>query len=206
MSESLGRGQTSIVFECGEEIAEAISISLTQPSGSQSRWVFRVRVRTDEGLSLLGQFTTNPPSTGIPTRIVALATCPGAREWQVDVTPAPGVEGAPAAPDDSSVSLAVGKTSPMAPAGVQRVNERPKYYSGVAGTVQLLPGEELIGWSAWDAGAGATVTLPDVPLSGAIPLPPAGVVEGGLGGLLQGPSRIVFAGTGGYLVEVALSA
>ena len=206
MAERLGRGLTSIVFDAGEEIAEGLSISLTQPGGSASRWVFRVRVRTDEGISLLGQFTTTPPSTGIPSRVVAVATCPGVREWEVDVSPAPGVEGAPFSPDDSSVSLAVGKPSPAAPTGVQRVNERPKYYSGVSGTVQLLPGEVLIGWSAWDAGAGATVTLPDEASGTAIPLPPSGTGDGGMGGLLQGPTRIAFAGTGGYLVEVAESA
>jgi hypothetical protein len=163
-------------------------------------------VQTDEGISLLGQFSTNPPTTGSPTRIVAIATCPGVRKWLVDVNPAPPIEGVEAVPDDSSVSLAQGSCTPTSPAGVQRVNERPKYYSGVAGTVQLLPGEVLSGWSAWDAGAGATVTLPDEVSGAAIPLPPTGTGEGGMAGLLQGPSRIVFTGTGGYLVEVAESA
>lgn len=199
------RGLTSIVFEAGGQIAEGLTISLTQPGKSTSRWVFRVRVRTDEGEFLLGQFSTNPPSTGIPSRVVAQASCPGAREWTVDVTPAQAVEGLVAVPDDSAVSLAVG-LSTVSPAGVQRVNERPKYYSGVSGTVQLLPGETLIGWSAWDAGAGATVTLPDEDIGAAIPLPTFGTGNGGMGGLLQGPSRLVFAGTGGYLVEVAESA
>lgn len=206
MSVTLKKGQTSAVLEAGDQIAEGLSISLTQPSGSTSRWVFRVRIRTDEGISLLGQFSTNPPTTGANTRMVAIATCPGVRQWMVDISPAPAIEDVVNVPDNSSVSLAQGCCSPTSPAGVQRVNERPKYYSGVSGTVQLLPGEVLIGWSAWDAGAGATVTLPDENMGTAIILPPAGVVEGGMGGLLQGPSRIVFAGTGGYFVEVAESA
>lgn len=201
----LNRDITSIVFDAGGQVAEGIAITLTQPRLSTSRWTFRVRVRTDEGTFLLGQFSTNPPSTGVPSRMVAQASCPGAREWMVDVTPAKPVEGLVATPDDSSVTLAIGN-SVVSPAGVQRVNERPKYYSGVSGTVQILPGETLIGWSAWDAGAVATVTLPDEATATAIPLPPAGVGSGGMGGLLQGPSRIVFAGTGGYLVEVAESA
>jgi hypothetical protein len=199
------RGLTSIVFEAGEQIAEGLTISLTQPGKSTSRWVFRVRVRTDEGEFLLGQFSTNPPTTGIPSRVVAQASCPGAREWVVDVTPAPPVEGLVAVPDDSSVDLAIGHST-VSPAGVQRVNERPKYYSGVSGTVQLLPGEVMTGWTAWDAGAGATVTLPDEDAGTAIPLPPSGAADGSMSGLLQGPSRVVFAGTGGYLVEVAESA
>jgi hypothetical protein len=208
MSVILSKTQVEATLDIGSQVAEGLSISLTQPAKSTSRWLFRVRVQTDEGISVLGSFMTAPPVSPSPqTRIVAIASCPGVRRWHVDIQPAPSIEGLPATPDNSSVSLAAGCCSQGDTGGVQRVNERPKYYAGVNnGDVQVLPGEEVVSWSAWAIGAGATVQIVDVDTTNQIFLPPAGSVEGGIAGLIKGPALFRFVGTGGFLVEVAVSA
>lgn len=182
---------------------------LSQPSDSSARWSFRVRVRTDEGLFQVGHFTSCPPRNGSPkTRCVAIAVCPGAREWTVDIRPAPVVEGLEAIPDNSAVALGASCCAPTAEPGLIRVSERPKAYTGTDGLVTLLPGEVLISWAAWAVGAGATLIISggglDAPHT--INLPTAGTAGGTFGELVEGPATLLFAGTGGYTVEVAESA
>jgi hypothetical protein len=186
------------------ERGEGLTIFLSQPPGSTARYTFRVRARTDQGLCEVGTFTSCPPRNGSAlTRAIAMAACPGVREWTVDISPAPAVVGLVADPDESSMWLSAGCCAGIV--GVERISERAKYYTGAAGVVTLLPGEEVVAFSTSASGAGATVIV-SAPDNGPIPVPVGGGVQGTFGGLLKGPATLTFAGTDSYLVEVAESA
>ena len=68
-------------------VGDSLSIHLTQQADSDNAWTFLVDVHLAQGKFRLGQFTTLTPSSGEPaSRAVALATCPGAIGWSVQVT------------------------------------------------------------------------------------------------------------------------
>ena len=130
-----------------------LSIAVSQKPGGTARWQFSVRAKTDEGTFHVGEcIVTPPPRTVRGARVVAIATCPGAKDWTVLATLASGE------PDDALLSLAVGAQGGGGP-GLVRVGERFKYYSGACGAVSILPGETVIGWSAWALVVGATVAI-----------------------------------------------
>lgn len=193
-----------------DQVADGCTIWLSQAS-TGARYLFVVKVRVGEGIFELGRFYTAPPADGslgigsAKSRAVAIASCPGAREWMVEVQAALGFEGeVDAAASQDAVVLSIGCCSAVSPAGVQRVNERPKYYSGESGTVDVLPGEVVTGWTAWAPDDAGLVNYSD-PEGTQIIIPPSGVVSGGTAGIV-GPAQINFDGTGGYYVEVLQSA
>ena len=66
----------------------SLAISWGQPASSAAAWKLDVYVRTDEGKVYVGTVFPLPPAAGpafTPSRIVAEATVPGAREWLVEV-------------------------------------------------------------------------------------------------------------------------
>jgi len=210
--------EASLVPLDPNEFAESLSVTLTQPSGSTSRWDFRVRCRTDEGITMVGRFQTAPPRLGsVHTRVVAMAFCPGAREWLVDVVPgmvSSDTGFVPTEPDNSSMSLAQGTTSGQL-AGVQRVGERFRLKGGTgvapapAGSLFVHSGETLLSWKAWATAAGETVQIATgiEPVTVTIPIPPGGEVIGGGSPLWVGPALLVFsAGVGAWMAEIAESA
>ncbi len=180
-----------------------LSIAFSQVQGSSARWRCSVRAKTANGTFEVGRFTVCPPTTNLRSRIVAIASCPGATHWTVLVELASG--SAPGNEQHGKISLSVGPMGGGGP-GVSRVGERPKYYSGAAAAAVAIPaGETVVGWSAFSSGAGATVTIGS---GSAIPIPSSGGVAGGSGGLIEGPVTFTFAGANlaGYLIEVAESA
>lgn len=62
---------------------DSISIGMHEPANVANVWRIVVHVTTDEGFFRLGEFTTTP---GTPSRMVAIASCPGARGWTIDAT------------------------------------------------------------------------------------------------------------------------
>lgn len=202
------RGGLSIYLGQGEHTVAGDAVP------DQTRWHFEVWADIGDGLLFVGKFDTAPP-TAPPgnsprTRLVATAAVPGAFSFTVRVTPAAGD------PDSNAhyageVSLSAGDPGGQLP-GVQRVGERPGYVAGGGGgVVTLQAGQRLLAWSAFSTGAGATVqidrlfpTIAGQPIS----IPPGGAVQGGDGGLYEGPLQLTFAGgaMGGYLVEYAESA
>lgn len=183
-----------------------LTIFFSQNSETQAHWRFTVKARTDEGLFNLGTFctslpanTTGPANRTTPGRVVAIANCPGAKDWTVSVTRAEAVLDSDP-PDWPEVSLAVGES--IGPPGLVRVAERYTHYSGVAGAVALLPGDRVVGWSAIAGGGGGTLTIDALP---AIVIPANATAAGSTGGNLEGPATMTFAGTIAYLVEIARS-
>lgn len=177
-----------------------LSIALSQPKGSTAKWQFSVRAQTDEGLFQVGSFITSPPPLGVQlSRVVAVASLPGAIEWTCFVDLVDGDQ------DGAMVSLAVGCCCSNTP-GVVRVSERYKHYTGsAAGAVNVEAGETVIAWSAACVAVGCSVTIDSLP---AIVIPNGGSIAANPAGTIEGPVTFTFTGAGisAYLVEVALSA
>lgn len=77
-----------VVLECSPDlIGDSLSIHLTQAAGSAAVWIVRVEVHVAQGKYRLGNFTTISPAAGAtPSRTIALATCPGAIGWSLQVS------------------------------------------------------------------------------------------------------------------------
>ncbi len=202
MGQKLNRGTTEVGVTDPDGLG-GLAIRLSQPakingSDSTARYRFEVYAETKEGNYLVGSFATCPPGRQ-PTRVVAMANCPGAKNWKIVATLVRGTSY-----DGAELSLAVGTPAGELP-GLSRVSERFKYYTGtVPGAVNILEGETVLGWTALASGGASTVTIGS---GGAIPVPSGGSMSGGGGGLIEGPITFTFgANTSGYLIEVAESA
>jgi hypothetical protein len=202
--QQLVKGLNQVSIE-DSECRGGLAIYLGQGSGDTTRWAFEVWAQTGDGLLLVGKFATCPSHDGSPrTRLVATAAIPGAVSFTVKVRPAKQ-DAAASIKWAGSVYLSVGEPGGQLP-GVLRVGERPKYYAGSAAALLQLPaGERVVAWSAFSTGAVASVVING---GDTITIPPSGGVQGGDGGLLEGPLQFAFLGAnfGGYLVEVAESA
>jgi hypothetical protein len=156
-------GSTSLYLD-DSNAGEGLSIYLSQSSDAQARWNFEVYAKLDSGENYyVGQFdTTNPGGTtppGKPTRLVAIAVCPGATSWSVIVTPSVGAQAAPN--EVANVTLSSSKCC-TAPAGLQRVGERYSYRAGVAvGAVPFIvtPGRVITRITALGVAPGGSVQL-----------------------------------------------
>ncbi len=214
--ELLTRGPVQLTVE-DADCKGGLAIALTQTRlGADlltSRYRVEVRAKTDDGMFIVGAFSTAPPDATSPTtRVVAMASCPGALAWVLYVRPY-NLDAED--PDDfgdvsGSINAFAGEPGGQLP-GVVRVSERPKYYAGTAaGAVAIPPGERVTSWTAYSTGAGATVTYGPPGAPGAtIPIPPAGGLSGGGSGAVEeGPLVFTFAGAnfGGYLIETLESA
>lgn len=205
MAQTLSKTVETCVIE-DADCRGGLAIYLSQQSETdRTRWDFEVWANSGDGLIWVGQFTTCPAQSGSPkTRLVATAAVPGAFSFQVLVRPAARY-GSEVQEYSGEVMLSAGDPGGQLP-GVQRVNERAKYYAGNAAAVLQIPaGERIVSWSAFSTGAVASVAING---GDVIPIPPsAGVSGGGSGGLLEGPATFAFAGAnfGGYLIETAES-
>lgn len=200
----LVKGLNQVSIE-DSECRGGLAIYLGQGSGDTTRWAFEVWAQTGDGLLLVGKFATCPSQDGSPrTRLVATAAIPGAVSFTVKVRPAKQ-DAAASIKWAGSVYLSVGDPGGQLP-GVQRVNERPKYYANnAAGILQIPAGERVVAWSAFSTGPVASVVING---GDSIPIPDSASVAGGDDGLFEGPLQFAFNGAdfGGYLVEVAESA
>ena len=196
MSQQLAKAGTQATIS-DKDGRGGLSIALTQPRDSDARWKFSVRASTDEVTIEIGEFITCPPSNSKLSRFVAIANCPGARDWTIIANLIGGTD------DKAVLSMAVGLMT-SAP-GLSRIAERYKQYEDVmAGTVNILAGETVVGWTAFAGAAGGTVTIGT---NGAIAVPANGSATGGGAGLIEGPITITFGGDiTGYFIEVAESA
>ncbi len=205
MGQQLIKGPQQITIEDSEGRG-GLSIFLGQSNGDITRWRFEVWASVGDGLLLVGRFTTCAPHDNSPrTRLVATAAVPGAQSYTLRVKPAKPVAGETWL-YKGEVFASVGDPGGQLP-GVQRVNERPKYYAGsVAALLDIPPGERVVSWSVFSTGAGAALRVGAT--GDLIPIPTGAGVSGGDGGLVEGPIRFVMTGPnfGGYLIEVAESA
>lgn len=197
--------QTCVVEDQACRGGLAIYLS-QQDEADRTRWEIEVWANTGDGLIWVGKLTTCPAQNNSQkTRLVATVAVPGAFSFQCIVRPAARF-GSEVQLYSGELLLSAGEPGGQLP-GLQRVNERPKYYAGNAAAVLQLPaGERIVAWSAFSTGAVATVTING---GDVIPVPPSGQVFGnGSGGLLEGPATFAFAGAnfGGYLIQTAESA
>lgn len=189
-----------------------LSVWLSQKAEATQRWRFQVFAETADGTFPVGVFQTCPPHHGSEkSRLVATAAVPGARAYTAIVTAAIDQE---VRDFDGVAWLSVGEPAGQLP-GLIRVGERARYRAGNGPGVQFIPaGERVIAWSAFSTGAGASVAIDAIAPNGiveigdVIPIPAAGGVRGGDGGLFEGPLTFTFAtaAIGGWLIETAESA
>jgi hypothetical protein len=179
-----------------------LTIAFSQPikvggAANSARWRCRVAAKTASGAMRLGSFVVCPPPEALPghSRVVAIATMPGALSWSCFVDLVGGDS------DNGEISLALGGMA--GEPGLVRVGERYAYRAGVNGALNLLAGETVLGWAAIGDTGGGSITID----GGSSIIVPEGVsVSGGPGGTLEGPTAFVFTDTVSYLVELALSA
>jgi hypothetical protein len=196
MSQQLSKAGTQATIS-DRDGRGGLSIALTQPPGSDARWKFSVRASTDEVTIEVGEFITCPPSNSKLSRFVAIANCPGARDWTVMVNLIAGSD------DKAVLSMAVGLMTSLP--GLSRIAERYKQYEDSGPAVQaILAGETVLGWTVAAGAAGGTLTIDGF---GVITITPNGSVSGGGGGLIEGPGTFTFAGDiVSWMIEIAESA
>lgn len=181
-----------------------LTIYLSQPVNGIS-WNIKVYAKADEGLFELGRFTTSIPQQIVGqdvrtlSRVVAIANCPGAKSWTLEIARADSDD----EPDHSKLSMAVGCC--IGPPGVTRVGERYRYYTGVDGLAQILPGDRIVGWTAIAGPLGGSVVFAPSALLPVV-IPPNASLSGSTGGNQEGLVNMIFAGTLSYIIEVARSA
>jgi hypothetical protein len=184
----------------------AITVALSEGSGSTVVWRIRIDVETTGGRSRLGTILTAPPAgKRLGTRVVCLASCPGAVAWDIlaePLAPHPVNVGATLrvescedpgelalVPCDGSLVVAGPETGPGAGAYNQA--------TGVGVGVAVVPiGARVRGWSfTADPLLPATAAIVS-PIFGALPLItlPAGGSFGDNPENLIGPATIAFAG------------
>lgn len=171
----------------------------------RTRWDLEVWANSGDGLIWVGKVTTCPAQNGSQkTRLVATVAVPGAFSFHVVVRPAARY-GDEVQLYSGELLLSAGLPGGQLP-GLQRVNERPKYYAdNASGLLQIPAGERVVAWSAFSTGPVASVVING---GDSIPIPDSASVAGGDDGLFEGPLQFAFNGAdfGGYFVEVAESA
>lgn len=160
-----------------DQAGEGLSIILSQTGDAQARYRFLVKAKTSQGTYDIGEFYTSPPNLnnnnppGRLSRAVAMAVCPGAVSWSIQVSAVPGSDGA--LPDETADVILASSKCYTAPVGVERVGERYTYRSGLATgvtqNVTVLAGRKVLslggiglaGGGTIVIGSGNTVAVPD---------------------------------------------
>jgi hypothetical protein len=174
-----------------DEYQETCAICLSQGQDAAA-WRFRVIAHLDGGQFALGVFTASPPTQGAdPARVVAIATCPGARDWSVEVEDVAAVTGA-------SCEVFLASSRCVGKPGLEFPNRRYKTLGGANGAVNVPAHQRVKSWSAFATAAGATVAV----AGGVLNVPNGGSVGGQPGDALLGPLTITFTGTAGYELEL----
>jgi hypothetical protein len=182
----------------------AVAVSVT--GAKASSWRLRVFAEMDGEMVAVGAVRTLPGSKG--TRLVAVATCPGAKAWSVRadrVTPPTGVQGFDA---DGEIDVRITAADVGALPGVCPVpgnSDRAimkAHKAGVSGAVSI-PGR-VTGWGAYAAvGVPGTVLLDGA--GNLVPVPAGGLVAGGERPEQPWPNEFVFTNTASYFVEYEIN-
>jgi hypothetical protein len=113
----------------------SIAIGLDDQDGTQT-WLIEVEVITQEGIRRLGKFTTIAPNAAGDTdrsRIVAIAQCPGAKGWIIQIRPT--------AFGTSAASARLSVTGEDCCSGTAALTVNPQFATGatppVLGTVSI---------------------------------------------------------------------
>ena len=156
------KAPNNIAFLEDSDSGEGLAVFFSQGVNDTQRWRLDILARLDTGADILvGIVYVSPPTatnpSGVPTRQVAAAICPGAKSWSVITKPSL-LTGQEATSECAQIELA---SSPCctSPVGVNRVNERYGYASGNAGggssIYQVLPGQTITRIEAHGTAAGS---------------------------------------------------
>lgn len=207
--------------------ANAISLALSEPANSDWVWEIRVEAKADRGFTReVGRLRTMPPAAGAPcSRVVAIASAPGATDWIVEVRAVSGttpayIEGdldAAAAPYPVGKGWEVlGDAADWTPGA--RYWMKGATVSSQTVQVSVPAGVHIDTITAWSANAGGAITVTDpLTLEGqdslggggaddlVAPIPAGGVAtlqpQGSLQALKARTIQITSAGAGGYIIE-----
>ena len=189
----------------------SLSVSISEPQSSAEIWEVKIEAIYFKRAAIreLGRVDTVPPIiTQTPSRVVALATCPGCSGFRVMID-------APAAQTAQECTVELGEVPYLhAAAGVIAVEphailhgNRFAYLSAAlpaGGTVVAIPRNQRVHTvTGWALAAGGTMALG---AGAAIPIPAASSVQLAPAGFVRGPVNVTFAAipaaTGGYIIEL----
>jgi hypothetical protein len=181
-----------------------LAIYLSDPGTLELTWRLEVYAYTARGRTFVGQITTRTPPAAVGSnyprsrsRLVAIANCPGVKNWSVVAryaSPAPY-------PDAVAELELTSSETTSGPFGIVPQSERYHYLAGTGnGSQAFVGGQRIQSWAAFATGAGATVTI-----AGAggttIPISTAGNVRGDPGGTLEGATFTFAGGVTGWFIE-----
>ncbi|OFW65956.1 MAG: hypothetical protein A2Y74_05335 [Actinobacteria bacterium RBG_13_63_9] len=203
-------------IEQGRTEIPSLTVAISQPAGAASVWSLRIEPRFDaQGIVReLGRIETSPPSWGTPaSKIVAIATAPGAVDWFVQVERVRIDRAQSVANDDDVLEVDLSASQDCTAPGLyvasgvaQVVGARYRYQAGPIGAgasqINVPAGYSVQTVSAYQVGAGGSMAVDG---GDSLPLPTDGAVQFGPQGTLLGPTIVTFAGFpvggGGYLIE-----
>lgn len=216
MSVPLRKGSTNLCGlsgrEAGKESVSSVSVLLSQPASSNAVWRFRLEAQTAASRGVVGSWQSSNPQAGSPTsRVIALATVPGAVAWFVTAELVSGTPGLNELIDLAAceccaeLGLVVldGPNANNAPASGQSYHVLA---AGVAGAPAIPAGKGITGIAAWcDPNVlNATVQVGADPI---VAVPPGGSVQltppldKNGNPTLKGPVTVTFTNTSGFAVE-----
>lgn len=150
-----GAVSQNAIFE-GETVGEGLSIYFSQKFEATLYWKLDVYAGVSgEGEYYVGSVVVSPPQAtvlpGLPSRLVAVAACPGATNWRVLCS-------ASGAQENAQIQLASSKSG--TPEGLHRVNERYGY-SGASVNTSFVPllGQTVTRVQAFGKAGGGTMQI-----------------------------------------------
>ena len=176
-----------------------LAIQLAQDSSDPGQWHFRVHAHTDSGSVYVGEFVTAPVAgAGAGSRNVAVAGCPGAIAWDVEVLAVPSGQRGLGVPCEVTLASSPAVAKP----GLRFPHERWSYATGVDGVCTLPAGARVLSIATHTTQAGSTVQVGagpaiTVPQNGAIQLEPGSALKA----LGMAQLTVTFTNTDGYTVE-----
>lgn len=205
-----------VARETGRIEVPSLAVAVSQPARAASVWTLRIECRlTDQAVTrVLGIVETVPPTVWeVPSKVAAIASCPGIVDWWVQVEYSHTTRAQDDRGDlDDYIEVDLTSSLDQALPGVTAVDGaarsllgRYSYMAGVlapGNTTITTPAGMLQTVSAWQVGTGMLVRIDALPDA---PVPPNGSIQLGPQGSYYGPLDVTFtnvpAGGGGYLVE-----
>lgn len=195
------------------EKQNSLSVAITEVQNSLVVWQVKVEALLFERAATreLGRLDTIPPNTtGVPSRVVGIATCPGCRGFRVTVEAVGGHQGQETCNVDLGLVPYLHAAEGLVAVEPHAIlhGRRYAYLSaalGAGNTNIAIPANQRI-WTVtgWAFAAGGTMNLNagaaiPIPANSAVQLAPRGTVRGAV---VVGFAAIPAAG-GGYIIELS---
>lgn len=206
--------------------SNSILLALSEPAGSDWVWEIRVEAKAERGFQReIGRVRTMPPAAGAPaSRVIAIASAPGATDWAVEVRSISGTTPAYVEADLDASACPYLLGQPWQVIGGADWTPGARYYlkghtlSSQTEQITIPAGVHIDMISAWSANVGGSITVTDpLTVEGAdslggggaddmiAPIPAGGVAtlapNGSLHALKDRTIAICVSGAGGYIIE-----